>query len=1567
MQTSGNGQYTVQTAIPSQAIRSVVRYRIRANRGDGVEVVSPRADDPQLTPVSATTREGWHGYFIQPVRTANGRADYDFFISADNIAVLDNNGAQNPRRVLPNSPNYPRDDPFYGYFTANPSSFPQYNPINYPIYNPATKPQTAADAQWNGTVPGIFVKDGVVHDVQSRYHGSRYQRSAGKNSWKFIFPSYRLLDGVKQRMLVTEKGNDNVLAYGLFHAAGLPAAYSQFVNFYKNTDTNGTTRCEISDNDEEMIKRFQNAEKARNPQSPPAFAGDGVIYKAKGLDGDEGPFGWANGQKIPAVNVWTQLDRYIWSFPIQNSGWRGHTPFRGMIDALWAARGDLARIGYSNNYSGDPTSYLNQDALRAYFDANWDKDKILTYMALRNWMSPWDDKFHNHHVYLQGDGKWTMVPWDFDGEMQGTDPNSSAPTNSIFAGKKDDVNGTYSNNGRGPNWWKDSVLRAYEDNVGPNTNNDFRKKFFVLNNTLLKPANVIAFASSIGISVPDTNWLTSRFNSVNTQLGLGTWYQPNQPVNAAPANNASVLPGATLSISAYSHSNPTLVAHVKTRWEIRATYGTYEAPIYNVVSTSNLTSLPVPFQLLRFGTAYRWRATFYDADDHPSDPSAETAFLFGVAPISGPLVSIGSGSPWRYNQTTAFSYPSPAPAPNDPTWWASTTYNDTVNGWSSGDPLLGGSTGTALPQNIRTTLTIGRTTYYFRRTFSFPGSPTGSSIRATRWIDDGCVVFINGVEVPELRRAMNSGTPAYSDLANQTVGTAAQEGPIDVPPKYFVQGTNTIAVEVHQGSNSSSDIVFALGLDADVPQASGDVVINEALAENRASVSNGGANPDYLELYNATAAEVDLSAWTLTDDVLVPDKFHFPAGTSIATGGYLVVFCDSDFAAPGLHTGFKLAAGGQTVALIEGSTVKDFVTFGPQAPDLAIGRVGTGVGAWALITPSPGFANVAVTLGSATTLKVNEWMANPANDEDWFELYNPDANPVALAGLYLSDTPGTPRITQIPELSFIAGRGFTRFEADGSSAGGNHANFKLAASGENLLISAGTATIDTITFGAQALDASSGRLPDGAAAVVAFPQNATPASSNYLPASIVINEALTASALPLEDAIELFNPTASGVNIGGWWLSDDDVSLQKYQFPAGTSIPAGGYLVVYENQFNSGASAFSLSSSGEQIILSAVDGASAPTGYRSRVSFGASADGVAFGRVLTGNPAGSQPDEFWPLLQRTFGQDAAQTVSAFRTGTGLVNAPPRTDPVVINEVMYHPPDLPGSVANARDEFIELHNITTNPQSIGGWKIRGDSSFTFPEVTTIRPGDFILVVHFNPLTDTSARNAFRAAYGLTAATPLFGPSSPKLSNSAQRIELARPGAQVAGVTPYILSDKVEYADSSPWPAAADGTGSSLQRFDRAKIGNDPANWSAAAPTPGGTNAAQSAITDNDGDGLPNVWEDAHGLDKFNNADAAADTDGDGQSNLAEYIAGTDPTSAADVFKADIAQNQSGAGYVIRFTAAADRAYSILYKNALTDPQWLKLTDIPAQPAAHLVEQTDTTGGPQRFYRIVTPQQ
>jgi hypothetical protein len=1496
MSPLGNNQYSA--LLPAQSDRSIVRYRIRANRGAGLEAVSPRPDDPAITPVSSTTKEAWHGYFVTPVRSGS-RPTYDFFISSANTSLLTTNISQNPRRTTaPDPPGYPRDEPFV--LPPNP--------------------------QWNGMVPAIFVSKNQVFDVSARFHGSRYRRSASLNSWKIHFPKTRLFDGM-QRILITEKGDDGLLGFELFHRAGMLAAYSRFVDFYRNGDP-VTRRLEITDSDEETFARYAEENQRANPDEPLELIG--TIYKSKGQDSDEGPYGFAHGRPMATRNagslvpggLWTPRRRYEWSFPLQTNDWVGHLQFEQMINQLWAARGDGA----------SPGSNTNLTALRAYLNANWDVDAMLTYLAIRNWACPWDDIFHNHYVWRRANGKWLMAPWDFDSEFSG-----QSATTSIFVG----MIGDPSNNFRGPNYWKDSILRAFS--------NEFRERMFLLNNTLLHPSSIQAIASDLGISV-NSSWVNSRFASVNSQCNLGIFHRPNQPVNLSPANGDPALPPSVLSASPYTHTNPTPSAHTRTKWEIRTASGSFKEPVVATTTTENLTSFSIPFEKLAFGTTYFWRCTYYDAQNRPSLPSNETSFVFGQPPVTRSILAIDAATQWRYNQTANL----------DGVNWTAPAYDD--SSWPAG-AALHFLESAALPEAKRTPLTGGRNTYYFRGKFNFPGSPAGATLRLRQIIDDGFVLYINGAEV--WRSGMPEGAISYATPASRTVGDAVYEpasGWFTIPASSLVAGENTIAAEVHQVTVESSDVVFGVALEADVASLLGDLVINEVLALNETGITNGGRHPDWIELFNASLSPIDLSGMSLSDDVLVPGKFVFPAGTSIPSLGHLVVWCDRDFAAPGLHTGFGLSRNGQTVALFSGNIVKDFVTFGPQIADHSIGRVGPAA-SFALNAPTPGTGNVAhPTLGDPALLRINEWMANPRNGEDWIEIFNPGVNPVAIGGLYLSDTVATPNLSAIPPLSFVPANGFTLFEADGTT-GQNRANFKLSAGGDSIILTAvnGSTTIDSVSFGIQASGVSQGRLPDGVGtASTMFAETATPEASNYLPAAIVINEALTNSSLPLEDAVELHNPTGSAVDISGWWLSDSRSNLRKYRIPNGTVVGPGAYSVLYEYQFNpipGQGESFSFSSIGEQVTLSAANAAGDLTGLRSVAKFGAAADGVSFGRIVNANGA-----DFFPQIARTLGQDTPSTVAEFRTGTGAANAGPRIGPVIINEVAYHPPDGPGGADNTEGEFIELHNVTTNPIDLSGWVLKDAADFVFPTGTTIRPGEYMLVVGFDP-ADIAKLAAFRASYSIAANVSVVGPFSPKLSNSGSTIEIARTGPAVEGQIPEILVDRLRYADSSPWPVAADGSGMSLQRLNRATFGNDPGNWQASAPTPGRVNTGQAAIADSDGDGLPDTWEVANGTDPYDAADGLADDDGDGQSNGSEFIAGTDPQDSASVLRADV-QSAAG-GMKITFLAKAGKTYTVQYRNELGTGVWLKLGDIPAEVADRQVEITDPAPGSRRFYRTVTP--
>lgn len=754
------------------------------------------------------------------------------------------------------------------------------------------------------------------------------------------------------------------------------------------------------------------------------------------------------------------------------------------------------------------------------------------------------------------------------------------------------------------------------------------------------------------------------------------------------------------------------------------------------------------------------------------------------------------------------------------------------------------------------------------------------------------------------------------------------------------------------------------------PEPNGNaVVINEVLANN-ASLVEGGRTPDWIEIYNGTAGTVDLSDMSLTDDPLAARRFVLPPGTTLAAGQFLRVLCDTGATNTGplVNTNFALKSSGGAVYLfdkpVSGGSLSNSISYGLQTANFSIGRVPDGSTNWVLTSPTPGTANAAVlTLGNVGSLKVNEWMANPsAGNEDWFEIYNPGTLPVALGGLYLTDNLNNRIKHQITPLSFL-GTGtnaYQRFVADSNpGAGADHVNFSLNALTEAVGVSTTNGTlIDGYAYGPQAVNVSEGRFPDGAATIVTFPGTDSPGEPNWrLLTTVVINEVLSHTDLPLEDAIELRNLTGSPIDVGGWWISDDNGTLQKYQIPSPTIIPANGYTVIYENVLTNDATAdipFALSSGGDEVVLSA-SAANVLTGFRTRVRFGAGANSVSFGRYVTSD----NREEFTALSTRSFGVDDPGTVEQFRTGTGAANAYPAVGPVIISEIHYHPPDE-GTNDNTLDEFIELRNITTAPVPLydltNGWRLRDAVDFDFPVGTVLGPGGELLVVSFDPVNNPAALAAFRARFNVALTTPVLGPWAGRLANADDDLELRRPDAPNTNNVPYILVEHVHYYDLTPWPSLADGTGLSLQRVSPTGFGNDPTNWLAAAPSPG----PASTGTDADADGMPDDWEIANGFDPFNPADAALDTDGDGLSNLYEYQLGTDPRNAASGLR--ITSIEPLGGQIrITFSAQAGVDYVLQSTAALGTP-WSVHQIFSAAPTNRVIQVLVPSAGQPRFFRL-----
>ncbi len=746
-------------------------------------------------------------------------------------------------------------------------------------------------------------------------------------------------------------------------------------------------------------------------------------------------------------------------------------------------------------------------------------------------------------------------------------------------------------------------------------------------------------------------------------------------------------------------------------------------------------------------------------------------------------------------------------------------------------------------------------------------------------------------------------------------------------------------------------------------------LLNEFMAENEGVVAMAsGRAADWLEIRNPGAAPFDLTGMSLSFGPDEPGEWNFPAGLSIPAGGHLVIWCEDDLPATTtvvaeLNSGRSLARSGDRVTLFNASAQPvDTLQFGPQVANLAVGRDGS---FWRLkVSPTPGALNSAnLNTGLITDLRLNEWQSNPGAGDDWLELYNANAAPVALDASFLTDDPSAIGKTkfQFSPNSFIPGRGWLRLIADGDAdKGGDHVNFSLAEGGEHLMLRwANLSLVDSVDFGPQAIDTSRGRFPDGAGTFVDFTTTVSPGDSNYLPLNnVVVNEVLAHTDPPLQDAIELHNPTATPAPIGGWFLSDSSSNLKKFQVPAGLVIPAFGYLTFLEDDFNGGVGTlapFTLNSArGDSVYLSQADGLGNLTGYRAQISFGPSANGVSFGRYQT-----SVGIDFAP-----------QSVLSL----GSANAYPLIGSVVIGELMADPVAVPG-LAAADGEFVELQNRTAGSIPLfdpahpsNAWRLRGAVDFTFPGGASIPANGRVLVVGFNPATNPAKLAAFAQHYGVPAGVLVFGPFSGRLASAGETLVLERPdNPQTSGpdngLVPMLEVEHVSWSDAAPWPSTGIGAGASLQRRVAAQYANDPVNWLTGVPSSGTPNSVNPLDTDNDG--MPDWWEDTHALNRNSPVDAGLDSDGDGVSNLNEFRARTNPRSDASRLAIDTISRSSGSASV-GFRAQAGVAYEVQFRDALGTGVWQKLSDLPASYHVRDVAVPDLQAPPaHRYYRLRLP--
>lgn len=209
--------------------------------------------------------------------------------------------------------------------------------------------------------------------------------------------------------------------------------------------------------------------------------------------------------------------------------------------------------------------------------------------------------------------------------------------------------------------------------------------------------------------------------------------------------------------------------------------------------------------------------------------------------------------------------------------------------------------------------------------------------------------------------------------------------------RYYVEAIAADAAKtVTYSPRGAEHDVFVYRVNVGEAMAS-DVVINEFMASNDTTVADQDDEfDDWIELYNTTSTDIDLTGYFLSDNAENLDKYDIPDGTMIPANGYLMVWADEDGMQDGLHANFKLSAGGEELFLVNPDTVViDEITFGEQQTDVAYARTPNGTGEFAFKVPTFGTNNDGGTTSlddvefGASTLSI---YPNPATNNFVLEL-----------------------------------------------------------------------------------------------------------------------------------------------------------------------------------------------------------------------------------------------------------------------------------------------------------------------------------------------------------------------------------------------------------------------------------------------------------------------------------------------------------------------------------------------------------------------------------------------------
>ena len=625
-----------------------------------------------------------------------------------------------------------------------------------------------------------------------------------------------------------------------------------------------------------------------------------------------------------------------------------------------ASTGDLT--AYNNMISEAQTTQTDS----SYFDKMnglLDINEYLDYMIFEQFIVNTDWPANNNKLWRKrNNGRFRVMVYDTDfgfGLYGGTAPNYSSYTTDMIKfclGEGSAVNwgngtkiGTNSYVFSDASKWKTVLFSSLMKN--PEFKSQYLIKTLMHLQTDLSTEHIKAVWDSVSNDAsgeycashnPNANWKATYDNNASSEVNTILEFAEKRP-GYVKNYLASYYGGSlvNLDITANIDSAKFLINGV--RWNNNAYNGQY-------VSNNSISVMPLA------PIGYKF--------DHWELSSSPSATL------------LDTSNQWSYY------YNNDMPAAN---WYAS-NFDDAA--WNTGKGKFGyGSSSTyTTPLDYGTDSENKYITSYFRSNFTINDLGQFEKLSANITYDDGFVLYINGKEVT--RKNIAEGDVNNKTLASSYVNDATAQ--IDIPDSFLVVGNNSIAVEVHQNSVTSSDMTFELSLTgignssattSKTPLYEGTIsdnltlkavfaqdaslvplVLNEVCTSNQQGYADAFGNyGDWVEIYNAGDKDIDLAGMYLTDNASKRTKYQFPysdiKATTIPAKGHKVIWTDGEQWQGADHASFKLTAGTAAPIILSywagGKLVTiDSIKYSANiGSNKTLGRTTDGASTWTIFAP----------------------------------------------------------------------------------------------------------------------------------------------------------------------------------------------------------------------------------------------------------------------------------------------------------------------------------------------------------------------------------------------------------------------------------------------------------------------------------------------------------------------------------------------------------------------------------------------------------------------------------------